>query len=111
MIQDAPVDDLAGNGNEPATKADLRATIDELAQTTNNALNHERAVIDHRLAGMEERLASVDERLTSVETSLASVEGSQRTLLDIVRSIDERLKGAGDIAARFRYLEDKLRAR
>lgn len=104
MNREAATDELPEDGNAPATKADIRAAVDELAQITNRALDHERSVIDNRMASMEERLMSV-------ETTLASVEGSQRTLLEIVRSIDERLKGAGDIAARLRYLEDKVSAR
>ncbi len=104
MNSESELDNTSDVGERPATRADVEEAVDELAGITNRALNHE-------MAALRQRFDSVDNRLAGVEENIARVERSQATLLDIVQTIDQRLKGAGDIAARFNYLEEKIRTR
>jgi chromosome segregation ATPase len=98
MIQDVTLDDGPEDDGQPATKADVRAAVDDLAGILQRALSHELSVVeddfteldedllhaDHRAAHMEDQLAGVEEQLGKMDLRMSSA-------VERLANVDDRL--------------------
>ena len=86
-MQDPTLSEIPEDANEPASKADIRMAVEELAQVT---------------AGQIDR---VDEQLASVQQALGSLQRGQKAVLDVLQSIDHRLREWQNVPERLERAE------
>lgn len=93
MKHDSRLRKMSDEDARPATKYD----IDELAQITSRQLGH----MDDNMTGLRSDVAGL-------QTEVARLQRGQAAILNVVTSIDEKLKGWEDIPERVDRLEDKV---
>ena len=87
----------SNDSSQPATRADVNDAVDELAQITRKQIDR----LDGRMDGL-------DQRLNRVESRLGSIERSQSAILDLMKSVDEKLKPLQDLPEQVERLEDAV---
>jgi hypothetical protein len=111
MFAEPTHEEIAEDGDAPVTKADLRKVENNL-RTEIEGVDQRLIGVEGRLAGVQGRLNHIEARLDGVENRLDRVEATMATkdqvanVLDVVQSIDQRLKEWGDVPGRLDQLEE-----
>ncbi len=96
------------DNNQPATKQDLQVAQDEIAQATNNALTTEMKTVHTRIDGLDSRMDNLDSRMDGLEKSMETLKSATTAILNVVDTIEARLKSWEQIPDKVERLHKRI---